>query len=269
MRERVAPGARDFLDRLARREELTTLEVLFDDTSRRNELVDEGLVLLLGEGGVKIVCRTALVITRLGEHDASVNRIGLDDGGCRVVERKTLRTELDGKLGGKCIGSERASRDDGRTFGNARALLVYELDVGRCVDETLHGSGEFVAIDCERTACSHTRVKGAGKEFGAEHGELVLERACRRLGVDALERVRADELGDVTRLVHGRGTLGAHLDKTYENPTRGELQRGLATGEPCPDDRDYGKLLSDHRSYILICESRTSNPANPNFSSLG
>ena len=62
MRERIAPGTRDFLDWLARREELATLEILFDNAARVDELVNEGFVFLTIHRSVEIVGRVTFVI---------------------------------------------------------------------------------------------------------------------------------------------------------------------------------------------------------------
>lgn len=61
MRARRA-RTRDFLDRLARREELTALEILLDDAARVDELANEGFVFLTIHRSVEIVGRVTFVI---------------------------------------------------------------------------------------------------------------------------------------------------------------------------------------------------------------
>lgn len=62
MRERIAPSTRDFLDWLARCEELATLKIFFDNAARVDELVNEGFVFLTIHRSVEIVGRVTFVI---------------------------------------------------------------------------------------------------------------------------------------------------------------------------------------------------------------
>ena len=79
-------------------------------------------------------------------------------------------------------------------------------------------------------------------------GELRLQEPRRAVGLGALERVGADELGRVPRMVHGGRMRGAHLDKAHGDSARGEVQGRLAARQ---SDRQLFHMPGNMMPHIL------------------
>ena len=65
-----------------------------------------------------------------------------------------------------------------------------------------------------------------------------MSRPAAVFGVLALERVGADEFGEVAGVVRRARRAGPHLDERDGDAARRELPRGLGAGETGTDDGD-------------------------------
>ncbi len=88
--QRVAARACDFLGGLTGLEEVGALEFLGSDTSRREERIVVGVVLLGRRGCVQVVRGSGLVVARLGEDDRPIECLGIYDWRGGVEEREPV-----------------------------------------------------------------------------------------------------------------------------------------------------------------------------------
>ncbi len=102
-------------------------------------------------------------------------------------------------------------------------------------------AGEFDAIDGEGVACGDGGFVSNAQKSGTAAAHLLLEEPGRGVGRLAFERVRADELAKVDRLVGGRETglaidHGAHLiEVDFAAETRGG-ECSFRAGKAAADD---------------------------------
>ncbi len=114
----------------------------------------------------------------------------------------------------------------------------------RSVDEGLGGdgggdfAGEEVAIDGEGVTAGDAGFLGALKEEGVEAAKFLFEQPGGGGFGLALERVAADELGELVGLVRGGGLHGAHLVERAGEAAAGKLPGGFGAGESAADDVD-------------------------------
>ena len=190
--QRVAPGSRDLLHRLAGTEEVPLLEVSGVDPLGSEQLVDEGVVLLTRQGAVEIVAAPLRSVSRLREDDAAVYALGVNDWRGRIVEAQALGPEAPREIVEELIRTQGAGCYDAGTVGHSVDALSNELDEIRPLHALVHGVRERLPVHGERPSRRHGRLSGAAKKLAPHELELPFELAGRRLGLGGLERVRTN-----------------------------------------------------------------------------
>jgi hypothetical protein len=94
--------------------------------------------------------------------------------------------------------------------------------------------GELDAVDGEGVAGGDGGGVGVGEQEGAGAAHLLLEQPGRGVFGLGLERVGADEFGEVGGLVGFGGAVRAHLVEVDLAAAAGGLQGGFGAGEPPP-----------------------------------
>ena len=77
------------------------------------------------------------------------------------------------------------------------------------------GSRYLISIDSERAACLYSCIISAFQNHRTQHSHLGLEKAMRIGCFSTLERIRANQLGELVGVVSGRGLHRPHLVKHY------------------------------------------------------
>ena len=238
----VGALAGDFLNRLARLEQVFRFEVALNNAIGGNKLRNEGVIALFVERRVQVIAGSILLVARLAEQHIHVKGIGHDHGRRCVKECEIVRAGFVNKPLSKRIARKRARCQNGsirnaqgsvKRIGNAhhaifdiRVFLHHGSDVG----------GELVSVDRKRT----TRVDAASarrrNKLRTERRKLRLQHAGSAFGLGALQGVRAHELGAIAAAMHIGFGFGAHLEQTHMHAALGELKRGLAA---CETRADY------------------------------
>ena len=136
------------------------------------------------------------------------------------------------------VGAERSRRYHHGTVRYCGHLLASELDQGVVLDGAGDRLGEALAVDGQGAACRDGGGAGQGQKPRAHEGKLSLELSGGRVGPVALEGVRADELGQIARVM-GRGRHGRpHLIEGGGNVFVCERECALRAGQTRTDYRD-------------------------------
>ena len=116
---RVTARAGDLLDGLARLEQVLRFEIARNDAIGFEQLVDEALVLFLGERRVQVVAPCCarrvfgVFVAALAEQHAHIQRVGHDDGSGGIVESKVIPHHMRKGIG-ELVACERPrGKDDG------------------------------------------------------------------------------------------------------------------------------------------------------------
>ena len=124
--QRIAAAPRDLFDGQAGFE---IADGIFGDMRgdalRREQLVDEALVLLAIERAIQVVVRAVggFAVARRPEGDVGVHGFGVDDGADAVVKEQPLGPGEARDGCGERVAGERAGGDDGdAVLGNRRAI---------------------------------------------------------------------------------------------------------------------------------------------------
>src|SRR5262249_12692393 len=96
--------------------------------------------------------------------------------------------------------------------------------------------GETLAVDGEGRAGGHPGRVGGAHDERSEPTHLLLQQPDRVIELVAAERVAADELCELVRLVHGSRPQRAHLVQRHGYTSRRDLPRGFGAGEAAADD---------------------------------
>jgi hypothetical protein len=114
--------------------------------------------------------------------------------------------------------------------------------VERDLGEGGHGFGDLLgeepAVHGQGAARGHAHLVGHADDQRAHPPHLLLEEPGRLVERVAAQAVRAHELGQVARLVHGRLAHGPHLEEIDGHAAARELPGRLAPGQPTADDGD-------------------------------
>ena len=207
------------------------------------EGVEEGLVLLLGEGAVDVVCGAFVVAG--GEVDAiHVDGGGVDDGGDGVVEGEVAGTGEALEFRGEGGAGEWAGGEDGDGVGIVPCIIAaskggdffaVDGDEGLGGDAGGDALGEEFAVYGEGVAGGDGGGVGVGEEEGTCEAHLLLEEPGGGVFGLRLEGVGADELGEVGGLVGLGGADGAHFVEVYVATRGGGLEGGFWAGEASAD----------------------------------
>ena len=236
--QRVAAAAGDDLDGQAALEEELVLEGVQLGALGGGEGLVEGVVLRLVERAVHVVVAT-LAVARGAEGAREVDGLRLHHRAHRVVEVEVGLTHESGHLRRQRIRSQGSRGHDGHGhFGDARHFLAHDPYPRQAGDRLRDPPREQRAIDGQRAARGHAHLVGDADDERAHPPHLFLEEARRLVEGVAAQAVRADELREVARLVHGRGPHGPHLVEVDPDPAPRELPGRLAAREPAPDDGD-------------------------------
>ena len=234
--------AGDFLNRLARLEQVFRFEVALNNAISGNELRNEGVVALFVERRVQVIAGSILLIARLAEQHIHIEGVGHDHRRRRIKECEVIGTgfvneplsERIARKRARCQnGSVRSAQAGIERVGNAhhaildiRVFLHHGSDIGR----------ELITIDRERTARIDAASASRRNKLRTERRKLRLQHAGSAFGLGALQRVRAHKLSAIAAAMHIGFGFGAHLEQTHVHAALGELKRGLAA---CETRADY------------------------------
>ncbi len=174
------------------------LEVLRVHALGAEQRVDERLVLVAVHGGVQVVRSPALAVSRGGEDDVAVDRVRVDDRRGRVVEGQALAGQLvRGRASNAGLVSGPVATMH-RPAGSCVGLCMRRPRSAGATRPARSARSEPLAVDREGRSGGHRRLARDSHDDAAQRLELALElaRGCGR--VVALERVRADQLAEVT-----------------------------------------------------------------------
>ena len=208
-----------------------------------DQRIEKRVVLLARHRAVEIrsvvtgALHRLLAVPRPSEDEGVVDRISGDDRRDRVVKRQGANSQTPADGLGQLLRGERTGGDHTGSR-DARDLFAHYADsvVGR--DARCHRGRKDIAIHCQRAASGDSRAVGCIEDQRAEEPHLGLEQAVSVGELRALERVRANELGESVGLVRRRRHDRTHLVQRYLEPAGGELPRCLRAGEAPADNRD-------------------------------
>src|SRR5690606_39058446 len=124
-----------------------------------------------------------------------------------------------------------------------------------------HAGGERVAVDGERRAGGNPRLLCGVQQDGTERAHVPLQQTMRVRRIFALERVRADQLGEAVGLVCRCTPDLPHLDQRDVVAPLGELPRGLAAGQSRTDDECPRHVSAPDASTRPSSSRRTCGPS--------
>jgi hypothetical protein len=108
--------------------------------------------------------------------------------------------------------------------------------MGRAFDLPRYGFSELLSVDCQRGSRRNPAPVSNPHDERTQPTQFLLEQTNGGFEGLVTEGIRADELGQLARVMCLCATDGAHLEKIDVNAMAGELPRSLATGEPSADD---------------------------------
>ncbi len=206
--------------------------------------VDKGLVLVPVHGAVDIGRSVAagayLVIAGLAPADVHVHRLQRHDGRNGVEEGQlALAGQVEdclrqGRRGERAGGDNDAVPRLGRQAGD---LAAVQGNVGMGQQPCGHRVGEPVAVDGQGAARRNLMGVAAGHDDRVQPAHLGVQQAdCASGPVVGAERVGADQLGQLVRLVGVCAAHGAHFVQDHGDAGLGDLPGGLGTGQAAADD---------------------------------
>ena len=207
---------------------------------RRRQRLPKGSVLRLRHRAVD-VGGVALAVARGAVCLRHVDGFERHDGRRRIIEVEGSVAHHLAQAGGKRPVRQRPRRHDGhglRLAGNFLDALAHDLDA-RVRRQLLRDvARESLAVDGKRTARRHAHSIRRRHDERAETAHLLLEDADGVLKTRAAQRIAADKLGEVRRLVRRGRCDGAHLVEQDLDAALCSLPGGLAAGEPRAHDDD-------------------------------
>ena len=207
------------------------------------EGVEEGVVLVLGEGAVDVV--GGAFVPAGGEVNlVHVDGGGVDDGGDGVVEGEVVGTGdvLEGV--GEGLRGERAGGEDGQVgvAVEGEDFFAVDGDVGVTLEALFDAGGEGNAVDCEGVSGGDGAGIGLGEQEAAGGAHLLLEQPGGGVFGLGFKGVGGDEFGEVAGLVGLGGAVRAHLEEVDEMAPGGGLECGFGAGETAADDADLAHM---------------------------
>ncbi len=142
---------------------------------------------------------------------------------------------------GERLGGEGAGGEDGEVgmaWFEVKDFFAVDGDVGVLLEAGGDARGEERAVDGEGVACGDGGRVGIGEQVAAGEAHLLLEQPGGGVLGLGLERVRADELGEVGGLVGLGGAVRAHLVEVDVVAGVGGVEGGFGAGEAAADDAD-------------------------------
>ena len=236
--QRVAPAAGDDLDGQAALEEELVLEGVQLGALGRGQGLMEAVVLRLVERAVDVVV-APLAVARGAEGAREVDRLRLHHGAHRVVEVEVRLADEGGDLRRQRVRGEGSGGHDRDGILRQRDdLAAVDPDLGQRLHRLRHLACEEGAVDGERASRGHAHLVRDADDERAHAAHLFLEQPRRLIERVAAEAVRADELGQIARLVDRCGPDGPHLAQVDADTAARELPGRFAAREPPADDGD-------------------------------
>ena len=224
----------------------------------RGQRVPECVVLVFGERAVDVV-RRALAVARGDIGGVHVNALRGHDGRGRVVKVQEVAAHLAVDRVEQRVRGQRAGRDDHLPFRDLGHLAVDHLDVRMGLDFLGHRARKRFAVNRERAACLDAVCVRAGEDQAVQTAQLLFEQAGGIGQLVRAQRVRADQLGEVVRVVRRAVLRGLHLMQAHLNAALRELPRSLAAREARAYN-GYNRII--HRRPPLL---RPFSPSPPPF----
>src|SRR5579872_2356182 len=150
--KRVPSASRHLLDRHAALEVRHRIEIVRTVLVRRGERVDEVRVLLAVERAVEIcavrsgIAHRLLTVARRAKRHLMIDRVSIDDGSDRIVERECFDAESRPDRLGEHVRSEWTGCDDSRRW-QVRDFPAFDRYARRRCDVFSHRSRENNPID--------------------------------------------------------------------------------------------------------------------------
>ena len=248
----LTAALRHHLDRQAAFEVGRALPILELGFLRRQQGIDEGLVLRFVERAVDVIlaatARPRLVIAGLVPGAGEVDALGVDDGGNGIEEGELLLPgDRQNSLGQSGGGEGAGCQDDAVPLGGRQSGHLFPFDADqrlglkRCGDRI----GEAVPIDRQRPAGRHLVTVAAGHDqrtaaphFFVQEADGVVERVVRTEGVGA------DQLGQAAGLMGCCLALRPHFVQHHGHAGTGDLPSSFAAGQAAADHVDGSHILA-------------------------
>ena len=221
------------------------LEIVKCGFLARKQRIDEGVVLRARQRAIDVIgaraAGTNLVVARLKPDDVEIDRVAVHDRRDGVEEGERSFAGQGAQRVGERRRRQRAGGDDdvvplGRRFEN---LLAADVDERLAFQRRGDGGGKAVTIDRERAARRQLVGVGGVQHQRAEPAHFGMEEADgAAVRVIGAERVRADELGELPRFMHGSRTHRAHLMQHHGHAATRDLPGSLGTGKAAADHVD-------------------------------
>ena len=233
--QRIIAAARVDLDGHAALEHLGVLEAVHRRLLGGGERVPECVILLARERAVDVVRRALAVAGSLvgGVH---IDALRGHDGRGRVVEVQEIAAHpgVDGVE--QRIRGQRAGGDDDAALRDLRYLAVDHFDIRVVPDLFGDGCGERLAVHRQCTACLDAVRVRAGQNEAVQTAQLLLEQARRVGELIRAQRVRADKLCEIVRVMRRAVLRRFHLAQAHGNAALRELPCSLTAGQSRADD---------------------------------
>ena len=118
----------------------------------------------------------------------------------------------------------------------ARSLFANQHDVRVRAYSLGDEFREALAVNCERRARGHARLRRRVEHERAAATQLLFQKIGGRARLVRLQRVRADDLGKLVRPMRRSLTRGTHLEQAHARSALRGLPCGLDAREASADD---------------------------------
>ena len=229
---------------------------------RMNQCIIERKIFLALHRAVEIILTAAFAVARCVKRTLHRNAFAGHDRCRGIVKIERFACQCSDRTVQRFRGQRPRGDDDAslRDLGN---LFRKHRDLRMRTDLFRHQRSKRMAIHSECTACFHGSFFGAGHQQRPEPAHFLLEQTCRGVDARCLERIGADQLGKLRRMMRRRHFLRLHLMQQHRNACLRKCPCRFAARKPAADHmHGFAHIgLSKPQSGF----SHTSLPERPPF----
>ena len=223
--------------------------------------VPERVVLFLGERAVDVV-RRALAVARGDVGGVHVDALRGHDGRGRVKKVQELAAHLAVDRVEQRIRGQRAGRYNHLPLRDPGHLSIDHLDVQMGLDLFGHRARKRLAVDRKRSARLDAVCVRTGEDQAVQTTQFLFEQSGGIGQLVRAQRVRADQLSEVVRVVRRAVLYRLHLVQAHLNTALRELPRSLAARKA---SANYRYRINHWRPPLLQPFRQPFSPSPPPF----
>lgn len=156
-----------------------------------------------------------------------------------------------GRESGRGQGASGENSDVGRFLVKLRDLFADDGYARILLDESGYFGRKLCAVDCEGVSGGNRRGVGCGEEEGVGSAHLLLEQPGSGVFRLGLQRVGADEFGEVGGLMSLGGASRAHLVESDLAAESSGLESGFRTRQSAANDSDLSDCHGPPPPYLI------------------